>query len=167
MNIKERQTIDNLYKAVQDLRTENLKFREDIGSQVEKVNNKHLPIYYEQDILKTAQQAIQEAIGKTMTGYQSPLTKLTESVINEYSSELRKIISDSFSQVIRTDEFKQSIIHAFSHKVAKLIISNNDSLFDKVSNELKQDSVFKAKMSLAVSNVVEECLNGEVRSNGI
>ena len=32
-------------------------------------------------------------------------------------------------------------------------------LFDKVSNELKQDAVFKSKMALAVSNVVEQCLN--------
>ena len=45
--------------------------------------------------------------------------------------------------------------------------SQHDGLFDKVSNELKQDSVFKAKMSLAVSNVVEECLNNGVPSNGI
>jgi hypothetical protein len=60
--------------------------------------------------------------------------------------------------VILTDEFKQSIVSAFSHKVARTIISNNDGLFDKVSNELKQDSVFKARMAMAVSNVVEECL---------
>ena len=171
MTTKEQQTIDSLYKSVQDLRTENSKFREDVKLQVETINSKtdkkNLPIYLEQDILKVAQQSIQEAIGKSMTGYQSPLTKLVESVINEHSSEMRKIISDSFSQVIRTDEFKQSIVHAFSHKVAKSIISNNDGLFDKVSNELKQDSVFKAKMSLAVSNVVEECLNNGVPSNGI
>ena len=43
--------------------------------------------------------------------------------------------------------------------MARNIISNNDGLFDKVSNELKQDAVFKSKMALAVSNVVEECLN--------
>ena len=29
---------------------------------------------------------------------------------------------------------------------------------DKVSNELKQDAIFKSKMAIAVSNVVEECL---------
>jgi len=29
-----------------------------------------------------------------------------------------------------------------------------------VSNELKQDAVFKSKMALAVANVVNECLEG-------
>lgn len=171
MNTKEQQIVENLCKVMQDLKNENQKFREDVKLQVDAINTKtdkkNLPIYLEQDILKVAQQSIQEAIGKSMTGYQSPLVKLVESVINEHSNVLRKIISDSFSQVILMDEFKQSIVHAFSHKVSKTIISNNDGLFDKVSNELKQDSVFKAKMSLAVSNVVEECLNNNIPSNGL
>jgi division protein CdvB (Snf7/Vps24/ESCRT-III family) len=151
-----------MIKIVQDLRTENTQFRQDIKTQVETINTKanktFLPVTLEQDILKTAQQAIGESISKVMTGYDSPLVKLVKSVVDENSTTLRIIISESFKQVILTDEFKQSIVSAFSHKVARTIISNNDGLFDKVSNELKQDSVFKARMAMAVSNVVEECL---------
>ncbi len=163
MTNKEQKTIDNLLKAVQDLRSENLKFREDVKFQVEtissKTNKKHLPIYLEQDILKAAQQAVNESIIKALTNsYDSPMMKLVKSVVDENSVELRALISDSFVQVIRKDEFKQAIVSAFSHKVARSIISNNDGLFDKVSNELKQDAVFKSRMALAVSNVVNECL---------
>ena len=163
MTTKEQQTIDNLFKAVQDLRTENSKFREDVKLQVEaintKTNKKHVPITLEQDILRTAQIAINESIQKVLTDYSSPLKKLVEAVVSENTTFLKQLISESFNTVIRTDEFKSSIINAFSHKVARNIISNNDGLFDKVSNELKQDAVFKSKMALAVSNVVEECLN--------
>ena len=163
MTIKEQQTIDNLFKAVQDLRTENAKFREDVKLQVETINTKtdkkHVPITLEQDILRTAQIAMNESIQKVLTDYSSPLKKLVEAVISENTTFLKQLISESFNTVIRTDEFKNSIINAFSHKVARNIISNNDGLFDKVSNELKQDAVFKSKMALAVSNVVEECLN--------
>lgn len=162
MTTNEQKTIDSLFKAVQDLRTENSKFREDVKLQVETINGKtekkHLPIYLEQDILKAAQQAINESITKVMTGYDSPMNRLVKSVVDENSTELRTIISDSFTQVIKTSEFKQAIVNAFSHKVARTIISNNDGLFDKVSNELKQDAIFKSKMALAVSKVVEECL---------
>lgn len=162
MTTKEEQTIKDLLQAVRDLRTENANFRNDVNSQITAMNSKtekkHLPIYYEQDILKTAQQSINEAITKCMTGYDSPMNKLVKSVVEENSAELRNIISSSFTQVIKTDEFKQSIVNAFSHKVARTIISNNDGLFDKVSNDLKQDAVFKSKMAIAVSNVVEECL---------
>jgi hypothetical protein len=163
MTTKEQQTIDNLFKAVQDLRSENQKFREDVKLQVETINGKtekkHLPIYLEQDILKSAQLSIDTAIKKVLQDdYNSPLKKLIISVVDENSSELRTLISDSFVQVIRKDEFKQAIVSAFSHKVARSIISNNDGLFDKVSNELKQDAVFKSRMALAVANVVNECL---------
>ena len=163
MTTKEQQTIDNLFQAVQDLRTENAKFREDVKLQVETINaktdKKHVPITLEQDILRTAQIAMNESIQKVLTDYSSPLKKLVESVVSENTTFLKQLISESFNTVIRTDEFKNSIINAFSHKVARNIISNNDGLFDKVSNELKQDVVFKSKMALAVSNVVEECLN--------
>jgi hypothetical protein len=162
MTSREQQTIDTLLKAVQDLKSENAKFREDVKSQIEAINvkteKKHLPITLEQDILKTAQVAMHDSIQKVLTEYNSPLKKLTESVISENSGFLKQLISDSFNSVIRTDDFKNSIISAFSHKVARNIISNNDGLFDKVSNELKQDAIFKSKMSLAVSNVIEECL---------
>jgi hypothetical protein len=163
MTTKEQQTIDNLFKAVQDLRSENAKFREDVKLQVESINTKtekkHLPIYLEQDILKSAQLSIDTAIKKVLQDdYNSPLKKLIISVVDENSNELRALISDSFVQVIRKDEFKQAIVSAFSHKVARSIISNNDGLFEKVSNELKQDAVFKSRMALAVANVVNECL---------
>lgn len=115
----------------------------------------------EQDILRAAQTSIAEAIKTALTGYNSPLTKLVIEVVNNETPFLRTVISDSFNQVIRTDDFKTAIVSAFSHKVARSIISNNDGLFDKVANELKQDSVFKAKMALAVSNVVNECLTSK------
>ena len=163
MTTNEQKTIDSLFKAVQDLRTENSKFREDVKMQVDAINTKtekkHLPITLEQDILRTAQIAMNESIQKVLTDYSSPLNKLVEAVVSENTTFLKQLISESFNTVIRTDEFKNSIINAFSHKVARNIISNNDRLFDKVSNELKQDAVFKSKMALAVSNVVEECLN--------
>lgn len=162
MTKQEQQAVDSLLKAVQDLRQENIKFREDVKLTVDSINQKtekkHTPIYLEQDILKITQQSIQDSIKSSLSGYGSPLLKLVAEVVNENTIELKEIISSSFKSVIRTEEFKKSIIDAFSHKVARTIISNNNGLFDKVSNELKQDSIFKAKMSLAVSNVVEQCL---------
>lgn len=74
MTAKEQQTIDNLFKIVQDLRLENQKFRDDVKLQVETINNKtekkHLPVYLEQNILTAAQQAINESVTKALTaGY--------------------------------------------------------------------------------------------------
>lgn len=162
MTTKEQQTIDALLQSIRDLREENRMFRNDITELVTAINTKtetkHIPITLEQDILSTAQSAIQDSIKAVLTGYQSPLNKLVMEVVASHNIELREIISSSFNHVIKQGEFKASIISAFSHKVSRSIISNNDGLFDKVSNELKQDAVFKSKMALAVNMVVEECL---------
>lgn len=112
----------------------------------------------EKDILQVAQQSVAAAIKEAMTKYDSPMIKLVKQVVEEHTTELKKLVSDSFQQVIRTDDFKQAILSAFSHKVARTIISNNDGLFDKVANDLKQDTIFKSKMALAVATVVEEVL---------
>lgn len=163
MNTKELETVKRLEKLSIDIREENRMFRNDITEIIQQINtkvdSKHLPVTLEQDILQTTQQAIGSAISSVLGGYNSPLQKLVTSVVDENSTFLRSVISDSFNEVIRKDEFKQSIVSAFSHKVARTIISNNTGLFEKVSNELKQDAVFKAKLSLAVSNVVDEVLN--------
>ena len=165
MTSNEQKTINELYKLVSDMRSENERFKEIVTKQVDSINDKvdkkHLPITLESNILQVMQHSIDKAIKAVLTGYNSPLNKLVSEVVDSHSVELKSLISDSFSQVIRTDEFKQSIISAFSHKVARTIISNNDGLFEKVSNDLKQDQQFKAKMVLAVANVVEECLRGK------
>lgn len=162
MTNKEQESINSVYKLLSEIRDENRKFREDVTKQVESVNSKtdkkFMPVMLEQNILSTAQQAINDAIKTSLSAYGSPLIKLVQEVVSENSKELKSLVSDSFTTVIRTEDFKKSIVSAFSHKVAKTIISNNDGLFDKVSNELKQDAVFKSKMAIAVSNVVEECL---------
>ena len=162
MTSQEQKTIDKLYELFSDIKRENTEFKalttQTIDSISKKVDAKLFPVTLEQDILSTAQISIQTAIKESLTKYDSPLVKLVTAVVNEHSAQLKQIISESFDDVIKTNEFKESIRDGFSHKVARTIISNNDGLFEKVSNELKQDSVFKAKMSLAVSNVINECL---------
>ena len=162
MTKDEQKSIDKLETLYSRTQIDNATFKQQILALIkemsDRVEKKHTPIQLESDILQSTQKAVAEAIDKVLTAYGSPLLKLISEVISSHDTELKKIISDSFSEVIRMDEFKQSIVNAFSHKVSRTIISNNDGLFDKVSNELKQDRVFRSKMTLAVSNVVEEYL---------
>lgn len=169
MNIKEEQALNRVLKVIGDLQSENAIYRNDLTEMVlqinKKVDAKHTPVQLETDILKASQLAIGDAIKSALGSYGSPLQKLVLEVVNNHSTEVKGLINEAFTTVIRTDEFKQSVVNAFSHKVARTIISNNDGLFDKVANELKQDAVFKSKMAIAVSNVVEECLNERKLTN--
>ncbi len=147
-----------IYSEISQLNVARQETEKQLAEFDKKLQLKREPANLENDILKAAQGAIAESIKSVLTGYGSPLTKLITSVVDGRSAELREIISSSFDQVIRLPEFKQSIVDAFSHKVARTIISNNEGLFDKVCNELKQDAQFKSKITLAVAQVVNECL---------
>lgn len=161
-NAEEKQ-IQYLNQTLNAIREENKKFKDQMTELITAMNNKveakHAPITLEQSILAKVQSAMDAAIGETLKGYNSPLTLLIKQVVESRNTQLKDVITTAFDEVITVAEFKQSIVHAFSHKVAKTIISNNDGLFDKVSNDLKQDAVFKSKMTVAVSNVVNECIN--------
>jgi len=169
MTADEKKAIEQLNSVMSSLRRENEQFRADMKTLVtainDKVEAKHMPISLESNILSAVQSSMDKAIKEALGGYNSPLIKLVQNVVETHSPELRKIITEAFEEVIRTDDFKRAIVSAFSHKVARSIISNNDGLYDKVSNELKQDATFKAKMALAVAAVVEECLTGKKVEN--
>ena len=148
MTAKEQQTIDNLFKIVQDLRLENQKFRDDVKLQVETINNKtekkHLPVYLEQNILTAAQQAINESVTKALTaGYDSPMIKLVKSVIDENSVELRTLISDSFIQVIRKDDFTTHCLDFFNmdENVDDVVVIRSDGA--KISRKNINEHSFK------------------------
>lgn len=161
MTQNEQKTIDNLCQLISNQTQE---FRESISKVDKKASSKIKPYNLERDILQSTQQAIQKSISDSLSAYNSPLVELIRICIKDHTLELKDIINESFESVIRTDEFKQGIREAFSHKVARTIIGNQQGLFEKVSNELKQDAIFKAKISIAVANVVNECLEGRAKN---
>jgi hypothetical protein len=158
MTKKEQEAVNTLLSLVRELRAENDKFRSDIKNEVTALRQHREPLQLEAVVLKSAGRAISESIVSNLTKYNSPLTPLVESVVDSNRDYLRETISSAFDASLKTEDFKEQIVAAFSHKVARTLISNNTGLFDKVSNELKQDATFKSKLTLAVANVVEDCL---------
>ncbi len=81
-----------------------------------------------------------------------------EKIVSDLKTENQKLIENTANQVASINEKIDKKHEPIYLEQDILRTSHNDGLFDKVCNELKQDSVFKAKMSLAVAKVVEECL---------
>ena len=108
----------------------------------------------EQDVLKAIQVAVGAAINSTLTGYNSPLNKLVTDVVNKHTGELRDTIEDSFSKVILTDEFKESVNNAFNHKLARILVDKLEGAIEKRANELRSDPTMKAKMIIAIEGLI-------------
>lgn len=108
----------------------------------------------EDQIIKSAKSAISKSLHEIMTKYGSPLNKLTEKVIENNSTEIYNLMNDAFTNVLISDDFKSQIKDEFKHKVAKLIVSNASGMVDKQINKLKQDPIMKAKIIVAIENVL-------------
>ena len=162
MTSDEKKLFTEMKDMLRELRQSNAAYTEALNKRVDDIESivkkKHLPVNLEADILSTAQAAVGKAISDSLTGYNSPLVKLATAVVEENSHELKAMINDSFTKVIHTDEFKQSIIDAFTHKIGRLLIDKSSGLLEKTVNDLRQDAVLKSRLALAVNNVVEEYL---------
>ncbi len=162
MTTKEQQTIDQLHKLVQEMRAENAEFKGSVSllvsGIVEKVDQKHIPLYMEKEIVSTVQDSIKSALQAALTGYQSPLTKYAANVVGRYQTQIEAIFDDAVKQGIATDEFKLRVREVLLHKIAKTMISGVDGSIDKTINLMKQDQVFRSRLTLSVNQLVEEFL---------
>ena len=159
--IKEEKVIEQLLQTVKELKEDNAKFKQSVSDYIlavnTKVNNKHLPINFEAQILEATKMSIADSIQKALVGgYNNPLHKLIEGVINEHSKELKDIVTRAFDSAIKTEDFESSIKDAFLHKISRLMISANDGMVEKITNELRQDAVFRAKMVTAIAQIIED-----------
>lgn len=144
--------------ALQKKELENLK--DEISRKEENFSKRiaNSPISLEKDILVNVKEAVSKSISESLKGYGSPLTKIVNQVIDEHYDEIKEKITKAFENSIRIDSFEKSLLEAFSHKVSRSVISNSSGLFDKVTKDLKNDAVFRSKATLAISEVVNECL---------
>ena len=110
----------------------------------------------ESEILKTAQMAVGEAIHTNLTGYNMPLQKLCNAVVDEHSNELKAIIEEAFTRTITNKDFKIAVNNAFTHKLARVLVDKMDGALEKRINELRSDPTIKAKMILAVEQAIKD-----------
>ena len=110
----------------------------------------------EKQILAQVEKAISEAITKELVGYNKPLSKLTERVIEANSDELYSLINDEFASLLNGEGFKDALREALREKLAKTLIARMGGELEKQVNELKQNPQTRAKITLAITQIVEE-----------
>jgi Fe2+ transport system protein B len=162
MTNQEQKTVNELYKIASDLRDANIKFRDEIELRIKsvesKVDQKHLPLSLEEEVIKATQSAISKSFNDTLGGYNSPLHKYAVNVVSKYQSSIEGVFDEVVSEAIKTDEFKQRVREVLLHKIAKTMISGIDGSVDKTINQMKQDAVFRSHLTLAVNKLVNDFL---------
>lgn len=163
MTEAEKRQITTLVEAVDRLTKGNELYREmltkTVNSLETKVEQKHLPIQFENEILKAVDASLSKALSEAMTGYNSPLTKYAQNVVAKYQTQIEAIFDNVVKEAIATDDFKQRVREVLLSKIAKTMISGVDGSIDKTINLMKQDAVFRSRLTLSVNGLVDEFLS--------
>lgn len=109
----------------------------------------------EEQIMNSVEKSISKAIGDELVGYNKPLSKMVERVIEENSQKLYDIINSGINNMFNDQEFVEQTQKAVNTKVAKTLIQKFGGSIEKQVNELKQNPETRAKITLAIMNIVE------------
>ena len=108
----------------------------------------------ESKILNQINVALGKAISDELVGYNKPLSKLTEAVISDHQQELYDLINGEFETLLNSDDFKEQLKIALNAKLARTLISRMGGELEKQVNTLKADPTTRAKITLAIDNVL-------------
>ena len=163
MTTTEQKTVNDLYKIASDLRESNKLLRDEVEQRLKgvetKVEQKHIPLSLEDEVTKAVHSSITKAFNDALGGYNSPLQKYALNVVSKYQASIESVFDEVVKEAIQTDEFKQRVREVLLHKIAKTMISGIDGSVDKTVNQMKQDSVFRSRLTLAVNGLVDEFIN--------
>lgn len=169
MTEQEKRTIAALNDTVAKLREENGLYRDLLTKKVDElesqVHKKHLPIMFEDQIMEAVDKSLAKALTEAMTGYNSPLVKYAHNVVNKYQSEIEAVFDSVVKEAISTEDFRQRVREVLIGKIAKTMISGVDGSIDKTVNLMKQDAVFRSRLTLSVNGLVDEFLKIQKSGN--
>lgn len=111
---------------------------------------------FEREILNGLNDGIQKSIKDQMGGYNSPLTKMIESVMDKNRESIMGKMDAALKSVIENPDFKAALVDEFNRKVAKTLLSGLEGLVEKSANAFKQDPTIKAKMVMAIQAIIEK-----------
>lgn len=165
MTTKESEKIEKLTTLVENLTSLNSKLVQTLNQRIEKVEETvkktYEPVNLEKIVISQISESVNEAIKKHLSGYNTPFSKIIDKVMNENEEKVLSMVRSSFDSLLSTEVFRKEVNDAFISKLAKNIVSMNDSLLDTTHAKLKNDPVFKSKVILAINNVVEQFLKEE------
>lgn len=114
----------------------------------------------EKEIIRSAQNAIREAVVKNLTGYQSPFNDYVKQCISKHEQEFKKLINEEMTTLLNSKDFKVAIKDALHNKLARTLVHKIGGEYEKMVNRLRQDPTTRAKITLAIDTVVDEVVKG-------
>ncbi len=109
-------------------------------------------------LLAQCEKSIDKAITEALGSYNSPLVKAVSSALDEQRDEINTLASESVSEIVNSDDFKQVMKEEMKRKLSRVLISQYGGQVEKAVNELRSNPLTKAKITTAIDSIISESL---------
>ena len=116
----------------------------------------------EEEILNATKTILINGI-KSLDGYNNPTKSIVNSVIKEYEPSISLLFKEAIEKTIRSDNFNEELQKLISQRIVRELVSQSESSIARIIQKMKQDETFRARLTLAVNNIVTEFTTKEFR----
>ena len=109
----------------------------------------------EEEILNATKTILINGI-KSLDGYNNPTKSIVNSVIEEYEPSISLLFKEAIEKTIQNDTFKEELQKLISQRIVRELVSQSESSIARIVQKMKQDETFRARLTLAVDNIITE-----------
>ena len=111
----------------------------------------------ELNIISAAEKAIYESITKMLTTeYRGPIKDAVDLVCAKHQDRLIEITERAYLSVLDSESFESAIREAMNEKLARTLVGKLGGEIEKRVNELKADPATRARITLALTEIVSK-----------
>lgn len=108
------------------------------------------------DLIKNAiADAIREGVkNELLQGYNSPLNKLINDAVAAHQPAMRAVLEQGIASCLNDAEFREQLKAAVRQSLAKVLVQRFGGELEKQVNVLKSDPTTRARITLALEQIV-------------
>lgn len=106
-------------------------------------------------LLNAIQDGVRDGIkAKFTSGYNNPLDKLITDAIAKHGEKVTALIAESIESALTDGKFREVVREQIAVTLGKQLVQKFGGELEKQVNALKSDPTTRAKITLAISNIV-------------
>jgi hypothetical protein len=110
----------------------------------------------EQIIFNAVRDGLREGVkGKLACGYNDPLNTIINQCVTAHGEDFRKMLGDALQSCIGDPAFQQEMRESVRHVLAKTLVARFGGELEKQVNALKSDPATRARITVAIEDIVK------------
>jgi hypothetical protein len=121
------------------------------------VNPREVNVEIEKQVVLAVQDGIRDGIKQKLSGnYNNPLDKMIGEAIAAHGDRFRALLTDAITSAVGDQTFREQVATQVRHSLAKTLVARFGGELEKQVNVLKSDPLTRARITLAIEEIVKE-----------